>query len=161
MRTRYLTPPVVRPSYSSEHRRMKPVLDKARKLDVGSNPAPQALYEAGSAGFQIWCSPQDNPGGPWNEFQMTPGSFPKAVEYVASVHWTWDDETIVGLELSTCAYALSDHFPNRFSDSLIAGRIGLQSVRNRADDLAWAEAKIQALFDLAGMHMPAIRIVED
>jgi hypothetical protein len=161
MRNCYLHPAPVRPSYSSEHRRMKPVLDQARRLDVGYNPTPEALFEAGSAGFQIWCSPKDNPGGPWSEIQMFPGSFPKAVEYVASVHWKWNDETIVGLELSTCAYALADRFPGRFSDSLIAGRIGMQSVRNRADDIAWAKAKIQALFDLARVRMPAIEIVED
>ncbi len=161
MRTRYLTPPAIRPSYVSEHRRMKPVLDQARRLDVGYNPAPEALYEAGSAGFQIWCSPQDNPGGPWSEIQMFPGSFPKAVEYVATVHWKWNDETIVGLELSTCAFALADRFPNHFSDSLIAGRIGMQSIRNRADDIAWAKAKIRALFDLAGVRMPTIEIAED
>ena len=161
MKTRYLTPPAIRPSYASEHRRMKPVIDQARRLDVGTNSAPEALFEAGSAGFQIWCSPQDNPGDPWSEMQMFPGSFPKAVEYVASVHWKWNDETIVGLELSTCAYALADRFPNRFSDSLIPGRIGLRSIRNRADDIAWAEAKIQKLFDLAGLTLPAICIAED
>lgn len=161
MRTHYLPPPAIRPSYSSEHRRMKPVLDQARRLDVGSNPGPEALYEAGSAGFQIWCIPTDNPGGQWHEVQMFPGAFPKAAEYVASVHWKWSDETIVGLELSTCAYALADHFPETFSESPIAARLGKQSIRNRPDDLNWAEAKIQALFEQAGVRMPTIYNTED
>lgn len=161
MITRYLTPPAIRPSYASEHRRMKPVIDQARRLDVGANPVPEALFEAGSAGFQIWCSPQDNPGGKWNEVQMFPGAFPKAAEYLASVHWQWKDETIVGLELSTCAYALADRFPKIFSESPIAARLGKQSIRNRPDDLTWAEAKIQKLFSLAGLTLPAICIAED
>ena len=140
---------------------MKPVLDLARKLDVGHNPSPEALYEAGSAGFQIWCSPDDNPGGKWSEIQMFPGAFPKPAEYLASVHWQWEDETIVGLELSTCAYALADRFPAEFSESPIAARLGRQSIRNRSEDLAWARRKIQHLFDLAGIAVPAIFIAED
>ena len=161
MKTRYITPPLIRPSYSSEHRRMKPVLDMTRKLDVGNNPASEALYEAGSAGFQIWCSPQDNPGGKWSEVQMFPGAFQKPAEYVAAVHWKWNDEAIVGLELSTCAYALADRFPTEFSESPIATRLGKQSIRNRAEDLAWARRKILRLFDLAGVSVPAICIAED
>ena len=122
---------------------------------------PEALFEAGSAGFQVWCSPTDNPGGKWQEVQMFPGAFPKAVEYLVSVHWQWEDETIVGLEVSTCAYALADRFPQEFSQSLIAERLGKQSIRNRQEDLAWAERKIQELFRLAGVTMPAIQVVED
>ncbi len=30
-------------SYHSEHQRMKPVLDLARKLDIATNPDPQAI----------------------------------------------------------------------------------------------------------------------
>ena len=48
-------------SYHSEHQRMKPVLDLARKLDIASNPSLQALFEAGNSGFQVWCIPQDRP----------------------------------------------------------------------------------------------------
>ena len=158
---RYLTPTPVRPSYASEHRRMKPVMDMARRLDVGSNPAPEALFEAGSAGFQIWCSPTDNPGGKWNEVQMFSGAFAKPAEYVAAVHWKWQDESIVGLEVSTCAYALSDRFPEQFSESPLAGKLGRQSIRNRRDDLEWAEGKIESLFRLAGIATPAIYIAKE
>ncbi len=158
---RYLTPAPVKPSYASEHRRMKPVMELARKLDVASNPAPEALFEAGSAGFQIWCSPTDNPGGKWNEVQMFPGAFAKPAEYVAAVHWKWQDEAIVGLEVSTCAYALADRFPELFSESPIAARLGKQSIRNRPEDLAWAEQKIEYLFRLAKMATPAIYTAEE
>jgi hypothetical protein len=158
---RYLTPAPVKPSYASEHRRMKPLMELVRKLDVASNPAPEALFEAGSAGFQIWCSPADNPGGKWKEVQMFPGAFAKPAEYVASVHWKWDEETIVGLEISTCAYALADRFPEQFSESPIAKRLGKQSIRNRAQDLAWAGQKIEHLFCLANMALPAIYTIDD
>ncbi len=158
---RYMTPAPIKPCYASEHRRMKPVLDAARRLDVGSNPAPEALFEAGSAGFQIWCSPSDNPGGPWQEIQMFPGAFAKPVEYVASVHWKWDDEAIIGLEVSTCAYALADRFPDRFSASPIARRLGKQPIQNREEDLAWTRKKIQVLFRIAGLPVPLISVIED
>lgn len=161
MRLRYTVPAPIKPCYSSEHRRMKPVIEMARTLDIATNPAISALYEAGSAGFQIWCSANDNPGGDWKKVRMTPGAFKKPAEYLASVNWKWEDETIVGLELSTCAYALADHFPNRFSASLIAERLGKQSIRNRADDVAWAKKKIQHLFRLAGVALPTIYLVED
>ena len=161
MKTRYTAPSDVRPSYASEHRRMKPVLETARRLDVGNNPTAQALYEAGSAGFQIWCSPTDNPGGKWQEVRMFPGAFAKPVEYLASVHWQWEDEAIVGLELSTCAYALADRFPQEFSASLLAQQLGKQSIRNREDDLAWAMRKIRELFRLACVPMPAVNVIDD
>jgi len=31
-------------SYTTEHERMKPVLDLARKLDIATNPAPEAVF---------------------------------------------------------------------------------------------------------------------
>ena len=34
----------------SEHQRMRPVLDQARRFDIASNPDPRAIFEAGSAG---------------------------------------------------------------------------------------------------------------
>jgi len=40
-------------TYEQEHRRLAPVLQKARELDIATNPAPEAVFEAGSAGFQI------------------------------------------------------------------------------------------------------------
>jgi hypothetical protein len=56
-------------SYHSEHMRLKPVLDLARQLDIANNPEPIAIFEAGSAGFQVWCIPQDHPKG-WDGIHM-------------------------------------------------------------------------------------------
>ena len=70
-------------------------------------------------------------------------------------------ERIAGLEVSTCAYALADRFPTEFSESPIAKRLGRQSIRNRADDLAWVERKIEQLFRLAGIATPAIYIAKE
>ena len=40
-------------SHHSEHQKMKPVLDLARKLDIATNPHSAAIFEAGSGGFQV------------------------------------------------------------------------------------------------------------
>ena len=161
MKTRYLQPPAIKPSYSSEHRRMRPVIEMVRKLCINSNPDPQALYEPGGAGFQIWCTPSDNPGGCWSDIQMTSGAFPKPAEFVASVHWRWDEEAIVGLDLSTTAYALADQQPEVFSSSPIAKKLGNQSIHNRKEDLAWARRKIAYLFQQTTVYMPVIYIPEN
>ena len=95
-------------SYSTEHQRLKPVLDTARQFDVADNPAPEAIFETGAAGFQIWCTPEDHPQG-WNDVPMDAGAFCKPCAYVASVHWGWEEESITHLVLSTDAYALREH----------------------------------------------------
>ena len=79
-------------SYHSEHLRMKPVLDLARKLDIATNPDQEALFEAGSAGFQVWCTPEDHPAG-WEGVPMISGTFSKPCEYVGGAHWKWGGET--------------------------------------------------------------------
>ena len=94
-------------SYHSQHRRMRPALDLARKLDIATNPAPDAIFEAGSGGFQIWCTPEDHPKG-WDGVAMSQGAFGKPCAYVASVHWGWEGDRITHLCLSTDAYDLSD-----------------------------------------------------
>ncbi|HAX68688.1 MAG TPA: hypothetical protein DCY14_03690 [Anaerolineae bacterium] len=70
----------------SEHQKIKPVLDLARQLDIASNPDPAAIFEAGSGGFQVWCTPHDHPKG-WEGIVMNSGAFSKPCEYVGSVHW--------------------------------------------------------------------------
>lgn len=148
-------------SYSSEHRRLKPVIDMARKLDV-SKKDPRCLYEAGSGGFQIYCTPTDNPGGDWEKIKdkMSAGAFDKPAEYLASVTWRWMDETVVGVFISTEAYALKDHLPDQYSQSLIVDRMGLKSIRNRPEDVNWARKKVIDLFCMAGIPAPAIFIEE-
>ena len=148
----------IQPSFSSEHRRFKPVLEMARKLDIGTNPSPEALFEAGTAGFQIWCTPADYPQG-WEQVvtKMFPGAFAKDCAYVASVHWRWEGEAIVGLNLSTAAYALADTLNDRFTDSETRCSVnGKQTIYNRPEDLAWARKHIQHLFRLAGVPTPPI-----
>ena len=153
---RYATP--LKPSYSSEHRRMKPVLEAARSLDIATNPASEAIFEAGSAGFQIWCTPTEHPEG-WEAVAPTmfPGAFAKACEFVASVHWHWDDETIVGLNLSTAAYALADRLPERYTNSETRKvLLDKESIFNRPEDIAWARKHIHRLFKLANVPMPPV-----
>jgi len=148
----------LKPSYSSEHRRLKPVMEAARRLDVGTNPAADALFEAGSAGFQIWCTPMEHPEG-WEAVAPTmfPGAFSKACEYVASVNWHWDDEAIDGLILSTAAYALADRLPDQYTSSETRKAVhGKQSIFNRPEDIAWAMKHIHRLFKLANVPTPPI-----
>jgi hypothetical protein len=71
---------------------MASLLEVAREFDMATNPHPAALFEAGSAGLQIWCTPEDHPGGLWNQVQMDAGAFSKPCEYLASAHWQWSEE---------------------------------------------------------------------
>jgi hypothetical protein len=161
MQTSFFT--LTRPSCSSEHRRLEPVLEMARKLDIASNSSPDALFEAGSAGFQIWCTPTDYPEG-WEPIvaKMFPGAFAKDCAYVASVHWRWEGERVVGLNLSTSAYALADELRDRFTDSETRRDFrGKQTVFNRPEDLAWAEKHIHRLFKLAGVPAPPIFVEKE
>jgi len=135
-------------SYTSEHRRMRPVLEAARRLDIATNPTPEAIFETGNSGFQLWCTPDDHPDG-WEGVPMTQGAFSKPCSYVASVSWGWEGERITHLGLSTDAYELSD----------LLGE-GRYALHNRPEDLVWAECKVRQLFQLAGVRIPPI-VVED
>ena len=130
-------------SYQSEHKRMKPVLDLARALDIATKPSPQAIFEAGAGGFQVWCLPQDHPRG-WSGIQMHPGSFSKPCEYVGSVHWKWDDDKIVALAIETSAYALAEQKPKQYDRN---------SIVNRDDDIEWLKEKVTWLFAEAGVPL--------
>jgi hypothetical protein len=110
-------------------------------LDIASNPAPEAIFDAGSAGVQIWCTPEDHPKG-WEDVVMTTGAFSKPCEYVASVCWGWEGEMITHLLLSTDAYALAQKIRNH----------------NRPADIAWAMRKIRWLFKQVNLACPEIRI---
>ena len=77
-------------SYTTEHKRIKPVLDLARKLDIATNPAPEALFEAGSGGFQIWATPDDHPQG-WDGVPMSMGTFAKPCAFVAQGYFKKND----------------------------------------------------------------------
>lgn len=132
-------------SYSTEHKRMRPVLDLARKLDIATNPEPDALYESGSGGFQIWCTPEDHPQG-WEGVPMNMGAFAQPCAFVGSVIWGWEGEKITHLELETEAYDL---------------RLGKQRppwTRNRPEDITWAREKTHWLFERAGVPCPSIYV---
>ncbi|OGG45724.1 MAG: hypothetical protein A3F84_18420 [Candidatus Handelsmanbacteria bacterium RIFCSPLOWO2_12_FULL_64_10] len=140
--------------YSTEHRKMAPLLEAARQFDIASNPAPAALFEAGSGGLQIWCTPEDNPGELWSKVEMIAGAFSRPCEYVASAHWKWAEEgepAIIGIALSTDAYALRD-----------ARRIKAGEIHNRPEDIVWAKGKIEWLWQAstAGGTMPPIVVDE-
>src|SRR5712692_6500205 len=122
--------------YHTEHQRMKPVLDKARRLNIESHPAPNSIFDPLLAGFNIWCTPDDHPKG-WEVTRMDAGAFSKPCEYVATATWGWMDETITHVRLTTDAYALSDRD---------RGERRHQEYRNRPDDVEWAAAKVAWLF---------------
>ena len=141
-------------SYHSEHQRLKPVLDLARQLDIASNPHPGAIFEAGSGGFQIWCTPQDHPKG-WNGISMIPGAFSKPCEYVGSAHWKWDDDKIVALTIETTAYALAEQKPDQYCNlKEIPKGSNNRTIFNRDADIDWLKEKVTWLFETAGVPPP-------
>lgn len=137
-------------SHYSEHQKMEPVLALARKLDIATNPHPAAIFEAGSGGFQVWCTPIDYHQG-WNDIVMQAGSFSKPCEYVGSVNWKWEGDRIVGLEIETSAYALADQKPEEFCNLTdIPHGFKRRTIFNRDADIEWLKEKIAWLFAEAG-----------
>ena len=141
-------------SMQSEHKRIQPVLDLARQLDIASNPDPAAIFEAGSGGFQVWCILQDHPQG-WKGIRMTSGAFCKPCEYVGSVVWKWEDEQIVALEIETSAYALADQKPDEFCNLTDIPRdFQRRTIFNRDADIEWLKEKVAWLFAKANVPLP-------
>lgn len=141
-------------SYQSEHQRMKPVLDLARRLDIATNPSPQAIFEAGNGGFQVWCTPQDRPQG-WSGITMIAGAFSKPCEYAGSVLWKWDDDKIVALQIETTAYALADQKPDEYCNLVnIPPGFNRRTIFNREADTEWLKEKVTWLFAQAGVLLP-------
>jgi len=141
-------------SYHSEHKRMKPMLELARQLDIATNPHPSAIFETGNGGFQIWCTPQDHPRG-WNGISMIPGAFSKPCAYVGSVLWKWDDDQIIGLQIETTAYALAEQKPDEFCNlKEIPQGFNRRTIFNRDADIDWLKEKVTWLFETAGVLLP-------
>jgi hypothetical protein len=134
-------------SYTSEHRRLAPVLAYARRLDIATNPVPEAVFEALSSGFNIWCTPEDHPQG-WDGITLIPGAFAKPCGFVGTATWKWDGEQVVGISLGTDAYDLADQRPEAFSKRSEGDWI---SIHNRPEDIEWAAAKVRWLFEQAGI----------
>jgi hypothetical protein len=133
---------------------MQPVLDLARQLDIASNPDPRAVFEAGNGGFQIWCTPWDHPAG-WSGIAMQPGAFSKPCEFVGSVHWKWEEEEIIALEIETTAYALADQRPHEYCNlQNTPAAFERRTIFNRDADIAWLKEKVTWLFAEAGVEMP-------
>jgi len=141
-------------SYTTEHRRLAPVLAKARQLDIATNPAPEALFEALTAGFNLWCTPENHPQG-WDGIPLIAGAFAKTCGFIGTATWKWDDDRIIAISLSTDAYELADHRPQIFSRTAVKD---WNSIHNRLEDLEWAEQKIHWLFEQAGLPCPGISI---
>ncbi len=141
-------------SYQSEHQRLKPVLDLASQLDIATNPNPQAIFEAGNGGFQVWCIPQERPQG-WSGITMNTGAFSKPCEYVGSVVWKWDDDKIVALAIETTAYALADQKPDEYCNLMdIPKGFHRRTIFNRDADIEWLKEKVTWLFAEAGVPLP-------
>jgi hypothetical protein len=141
-------------SYTTEHRRLAPILAKARQLNIATNPAPEALFKALTAGFNLWCTPENHPQG-WDGIPLIAGAFAKPCGFVGTATWKWDDDRIVAISLGTDAYDLADHRPETF-----ACKTGKDWIRihNRPEDRLWAEEKVRWLFDQAGVSCPVIVI---
>ena len=141
-------------SYQSEHKRLKPVLDVARLLDIATNPEKKAVFEAGSVGFQVWCTPEDHPKG-WGEVNMVAGTFSKHCEFVGGVHWKWEGERIVALAIETTAYAMADQLPEHYTNlhEPLRGD-NRRTIYNRDEDIAWLHEKVSWIFREAGIAMP-------
>ena len=139
---------------------IRPALEWANALDIGSNPDPIALYDGRSGCINVWCTPEDNPGGDWTKYQMYSGAHCKPSDFVGTISWTWSDDRndddemqIIGLEIDTVAYELSREFPKKYTDSSSRpNQLHKESIYNRPQDLQWVKAKAVLLFKLAGIN---------
>jgi hypothetical protein len=136
---------------SAQQQIYAPVLDMARKFDIAKNPHPDAIFDCGSSGFQIWVTKDRHPDDPdgWNKVtdNLTTAAFSKPCAYLASVCWRWGEgrmyeNVIVSLELSTTAYELNRQLPDEFQKSAIG---------NRWPDLEFAMERTRWLFKQAGV----------
>lgn len=155
----HFTPPKVKLLKS----RLSRVVAIAHSLDIGHSAAPKAIFDPLLQGFNIWCTPDDNPGGDWMRVteHMIPATFTRPCEFVATVYAEWDDdvENIIAMSLSTDAYTLADHLPRIYINSS-RPRGNILPIHNRSDDIVWAKAKTNWLFQQAGIPCPII-IVEE
>ena len=75
------------------------------------------------------------------------------------MHWKWEEDTIVGLEIETSAYALADQKPDEFCNLTdIPHGFHRRTIFNRDADIEWLKEKITWLFAEAGVSIAALRI---
>lgn len=125
-----------------------------RGLDVGTNPEPAALFDPLISGFNVWCIPSDHPEGlEWNHVakEMDAGAFAKRCEYVGCAFYYWQEGHI---EISTDAYALQDHFPQKYGYKN-------STIHNRPEDLKWLRSKVEWVFEQLNIECPTIVIGHD
>jgi hypothetical protein len=83
---------------------------------------------------------------------MISGAFSKPCEYVGNVHWQWDDDQIIGLQIETTAYALVDQKPDEYCNlKEIPEGFNRHTIFNRNADIAWLKEKVTWLFETAGV----------
>ena len=68
--------------YALGQRSMVPIVETADHFNIVTNPHPAALYEGSPGGLQVWCTPEDNPGGLWKKITMVKGAFAKPCAFV-------------------------------------------------------------------------------
>lgn len=130
-----------------------PLLEAIQEFDIITNPHPAALFEIGPDGFQIWCTPEDHPGGLWSKIKMDATGYSKPCEFVALVRWQWSEEeppTVVGILLKTVAYVLHE-------EKLVT----LDTSYNRPSDVAWAQQKLAWLWQASTAPDPMPPIIID
>lgn len=155
---------MIKPAITINRFHIQQVIQTAHLYDIAVKSVPEAIFDPLAQGFNIWCTPDDNPGGDWLEIvkHMNSGIFTKPCEFVATVYAEWDDdaENIIAMSLSTDAYALADHLPRIYINSS-RPRGSLLSIHNHPDDIAWAKAKTNWLFQQAGIPCPSITVEEE
>ena len=155
---------IIKPAITINKFQIQQVVQTARFYDIATKSSPEAIFDPLTQGFNIWCTPEDNPGGDWLVIvkYMNSGVFTKPCEFVAIVYAEWDDdvEIVVALSMSTDAYALADHLPRIYINSS-RPRGNLLSIHNRPDDVTWAKTKTTWLFQKAGISCPPIVVEEE
>lgn len=153
-------------SYQIQHSIYGPVIEQARLFDVFRSPAPNSVFEPLTAGFQLWCNPNNKPGGKeWESVEFDRGRTAQDCSYVGTILWGWNKDSenplITHLELLTIAYALEKVYRHRLSAGISDGHVaripatemnGL--ITNRPADVEWAKEKTYWLFSLAGVPIP-------
>lgn len=121
-----------------------------RNYDIATNPAPEAIFDPLTSGFNIWATPEDHPAGhEWNEVVefMDQGAYTKKCAFVGTAWWNSHEGV---LELDTDAYIMQD-------------RLGWKprEIANRFHDVEWCKRKIEWVFEKMGATCPPIKVVED
>lgn len=121
-----------------------------RDYDIARNPAPEAIYDPLTSGFNIWATQTDHPAGEeWEKVApfMDQGAYTKKCAFVGTAFWNSHDNI---MELDTDAYIMQD-------------RLGWKprEIANRPIDLEWCRHKIEWVFGKMGIPCPDIRIGEE